>query len=93
METVFYHYYQYDAIFEDGERKEHVSYMLKSSTYFRGKDITECLGFQAQYLATVFKFDKLIVAKLTPRSAGYTATAMKAKGLSIESIPCVEFCD
>ena len=86
-------YYQYDALLEDGNRQEHVSYMLKSSTYFRGRDIQECLEFQHNYLKTVLKFTNMVSSKLTPRTEDWVVGEMKHRGLSMKSIPSVEFCD
>jgi hypothetical protein len=86
-------YYQIDALLQDGNRQEHVSYMLKSSTYFRGKDVHECLEFQKNYLKKVIKFDKVVLIKLTVRTEDWTIGEMKSKGLSMKSIPSVEICD
>jgi hypothetical protein len=87
------HYYQYDALLRDGIRQEHVSYVLKSPTLFKGKDIQECLQFQHQYLTTVLKFDELQVGKLSFISESQAEWIVKQNGMSIKSIPSVEFCE
>lgn len=83
-------YYQYDAILMDNNKQEHVSYVLKTPTHFSGRDITECLAFQREYLKTVLKFDKVVLAKLTLISEARAAGIVNRNGLSTKSIPYVE---
>jgi len=86
-------YYQFDALLQDNNKQEHVSYVLKTATHFRGKDITQCIAFQKEYLKTVFKFDNIVLAKLTEISEAQAAGIMNRNGLSMKSIPSVEFAE
>jgi hypothetical protein len=87
------HYYQYDGLLRDGQRKEHVQYVLKSPTAFKGKDVAECLRFQESYLRTVLKFDSVLVNKLTYLTEPMAETLVKQRGMTLNNIPSVEFCD
>ena len=87
------YYYQYDGVLRDGRRQEHVTYVLKSTTAFKGKDVAECLKFQESYLRTQLKFDSILINKLTYLTEPMAVALMKQRGMSLNSIPSVEFCD
>jgi hypothetical protein len=83
-------YYQYDAILQDGIHKQHVGYVLKSTTCFKGKEMAECQAFQREYLATTIKHDSVVSDMMTLIPAAGIDYHMKRRGMSMESIPQVQ---
>ena len=87
------YYYQYDAVLQDGLRQETITYLLKTSTAFKGKDVGDCLKFQEEYLCTVLKLDRVLIKKLTYLTEPMAVTKCKEMGIGMNQIPTVDFCE
>ena len=85
------YYYQYDAMVQDGTRREVVTYLLKTSTPFKGRDIMECLDFQRRFLRTLVEFTEVVSEKLTYMTEPMAVKVMNNRGMAMESIPLVSF--